>query len=167
MRTRNHRTNDRRLAPIASVGLVLGLALAVAGCAGNDDPDEATPASTAPLTTSGLEDERTFEPATYRYRLELRCHCPTTGKVEVRVRDGEARSAKLATGPDRGKAAPEAYLLTIAEILSDAALPGEEGEAEVVWPASSEWPTKVYVDRNKRAVDDEVTYLISDVDIAG
>ena len=38
-------------------------------------------------------------------------------------------------------------------------------QVDVAWPADQDWPSTVAVDRIENAVDDEVTYSISDVEI--
>ena len=56
----------------------------------------------------------------------------------------------------------ESLQLSINDILTEAADPKWD-EVEVDWPAGQDHPDRVSIDRIKKAMDDEVTYLVTNV----
>ena len=97
----------------------------------------------------------------------MRCFCPAFGQpVRVTVADGEVVDAVWTTkgqGHAQGDEATEEWLqLTINDILTEAADPKWD-EVEMDWPAGQDHPDRVAIDRMKNAMDDEVTYLLSNV----
>ena len=157
------------------------LAISVlAGCSGNDD-DSATasdPASTPAVesdsSTDGPTEEPTvgtypeFEEPSYTFVLEQLCFCPITGPVEVTVEDGAVTSAVILKGMKggmkKGTDAPEYLRQTINDVIAEANNT-EAAKVDVDWPAGQAWPNSVAVDRIEEAVDDEVTFTISDVQV--
>lgn len=154
----------RSLLTAAVATLVLA---SVSACGDDDDPTAEDPATRTP-TASDSESQGqhpAFTATDYSYTLEVLCFCPVTGPVRVTVADGEVVDAELTRG-DRGGPAPEYVRLTIPDIIAAA----EDDSADLVevrWPADQAWPDRVYVDQDERAVDEEKTYRIRDVDIAG
>lgn len=149
------------------------LALGLSACGREDDEKAADPAGDAPTTgttTGGPSDDPTtqwpdFAATDYTYRLEVLCFCPLTGPLEVTVADGEVASATRLTRPGKGKQAPDFARLTINDLIAKANDP-TVFEAEVTWPAGTDHPTKVVIDQIENAVDDEVTYTISKVELS-
>jgi len=163
----------RILLTAAATALALS---ALAGCSGNDDsPTAEDPASTP---TSESSDEPTEEPTVgtypefaeqdYTFVLEQFCFCPITGPVQVTVVGGEVTSAivlkGLKGGVEKGSDAPEYLRQTINDVIAQAN-DTESAKVDVDWPSDQDWPSSVAVDRIENAVDDEITYAISDVEI--
>lgn len=157
------------------------LAVALTGCGREDDGKAADPASEAPTpgtTTSGSADDPTDDPTEdpttkqwpdfaatdYTYRLEVLCFCPLTGPLKVTVADGEVTSATRLTKPGKGTQAPGFARLTINDLIAKANDPSVF-EADVTWPAGTDHPTKLTIDQIENAVDDEVTYTVSNVQV--
>ena len=157
------------------------LAISVlAGCSGNDDdtPTAADPASTPADETDGSggpTEEPTvgsypeFDEPDYTFVLEQICFCPITGPVKVVVEDGAVTSAVVLKGVQggmkKGADAPDYLRQTINDVIAEANNT-EAAKIDVDWPAGQAWPNSVAVDRIENAVDDEVTFTISDVEIA-
>ena len=151
---------------------------ALAGCSGDDDSPTAEDSASTP--TSESSDVPTEEPTVgtypeldepdYTFVLEQFCFCPITGPVKVTVEDGEVTSAVVLRGTKggvkKGTDAPDYLRQTINDVIAEAN-DTESAEVVVDWPADQEWPNTVTVDRIENAVDDEVTYSIRDVEIAG
>jgi hypothetical protein len=146
---------------------------ALAGCSGDDDGDTATDPATKSDTTTEPTDPPDvgsypeLDATDYTYLLEQQCYCPLTGPVKVTVEDGEVTSSvilKGGQGMKKGSVAPDYLHLSINDVIARA---NDTGAAAVVvdWPDGQDWPNKVSVDQIADAVDDEVTYLISDVQV--
>lgn len=161
--------------------LAVLLALGMSACGREDDEQAADPAGDAPSsgTTTGdstgdptgdpTDDPTTgqwpdFAATDYTYRLEVLCFCPLTGPLRVTVADGEVTSATRLTKPGKGRQAPDFARLTINDLIAKANDPAIF-EAEVTWPAGTDHPTKLTIDQIENAVDDEVTYTISNVQV--
>lgn len=166
------RVTSRALATLASGALALGLA----GCAGEDDVarDEPAPAvspSSEPAPSDEPDDG--FAPSTYSYTLRISCYCPYAAvPVRVSVEGDSVVDAVFERGGGRGGAsrgeqAPELLRLSIEDVLAAAEEARAAGAHEVTveWPEDSESPTEVYIDRNEMAMDEEVGYTISDLDV--
>lgn len=147
---------------------------ALTGCSGDDDGDTATdPSSKSPTTTAPTDPATVgtypeLDAANYSYLLEQLCYCPVTGPVLVTVEDGEVASAvitKRGHGMKKGSDAPVYLQLTINDVIARA---NDTDAAEVVvdWPDGQDWPNSVAVDQIENAVDDEVTYVIRDVQVS-
>jgi len=146
---------------------------ALAGCSGDDEGDTATDPATKSDTTTEPTDPPDvgsypeLEATDYTYLLEQQCYCPLTGPVKVTVEDGEVTSSvilKGGQGMKKGSVAPDYLHLSINDVIARA---NDTGAAAVVvdWPDGQDWPNKVSVDQIANAVDDEVTYVISDVSV--
>ena len=100
--------------------------------------------------------------------LEQLCYCPVTGPVEVTVEDGEVTSAVVAKGgqgDEEGQRRPGVPLADDQRRDRRANDP-EAAEVDVDWPDGQDWPNTVAVDQIENAVDDEVTYTISETDVS-
>lgn len=149
--------------------LVTLLALGLSACGREDDQLAADPADSASASGTTTVAPTTkqwpeFAADDYTYRLEVLCFCPLTGPLEVTVADGKVTAATRLQKPGKGKEAPEFARLTINDIIAKANDPSVF-EADVTWPAGTDHPTKIAIDQIENAVDDEVTYTISDVQV--
>ncbi|WP_183098317.1 DUF6174 domain-containing protein [Nocardioides pelophilus] len=147
---------------------------ALAGCSGDDDGDTARdPASKSPTTTAPTDPATVgtypeLDADDYSFLLEQLCYCPVTGPVLVTVEDGEVVSAVITKGGHgmkKGSDAPVYLQLTINDVIARA---NDTDAAEVVvdWPDGQDWPNSVAVDQVENAVDDEITYVIRDVQVS-
>lgn len=146
------------------------LALGLSACGREDDQKAADPADSATASGTTSDDTTTgqwpdFAASDYSYRLEVLCFCPLTGPLRVSVAGGEVTSAVRLTKPGKGRQAPAFARLSIDDIIAKANDPAVF-KADVTWPAGTDHPTKVTIDQIENAVDDEVTYTISDVEVA-
>jgi hypothetical protein len=146
---------------------------AFTGCSGDDDtPTADDPASKAPATSAATETPTVgsypeLAAADYTYVLEQMCFCPITGPVQVTVEDGVVTKAVIlegSPGVKKGSPAPDYLRITINDVIERANDP-EPAHIDVEWPDDQDWPSKVAVDRAENATDDEVTYLVSDVQL--
>ena len=55
--------------------------------------------------------------------------------------------------------------MTIQDII-DLGNDPKAAQVDVEWPAGQEYPTSVYVDKDKMTADEEVTCVISEVEVA-
>lgn len=149
----------------------------LAGCGGDDgstaeDTTEASSGSTptsGPTASPSVGTYPELDAQDYTYVLEQQCFCPLTGPVQVTVEAGEVTSAVVAErghGMKKGSEAPEYFLVTINDVIAHAN-DTTAAKVDVEWPDGQDWPDKVAVDRIENATDDEITYVISDVEIAG
>jgi hypothetical protein len=165
----------RRLVLTLAAGMLL-----LAGCGGSgtvaDPAAGGGPAGQEPTSPEPSEPEPTmigvhpaYPHADYTYDLQAQCFCGYGGQpVTVTVRDGEVESAVWSTKV-RGHAAAgddvtvEWLRLSINDVLEEAANPRWD-EVEVDWPAGQEYPDRVAIDRMEKAIDDEITYVITNVE---
>lgn len=147
---------------------------ALAGCGGDDSTTAEDPASKPPSTSTPADPPEVgtypeLDATDYTYVLDQVCFCPIAGPVKVTVEDGEVTSAVVATnqgqGILKGSDAPTYLWITINDVIAEANNT-EAADVEVTWPEGQDWPSSVAVDKVERATDDEVTYVISDVQIA-
>jgi hypothetical protein len=167
---------SRRLAALALTSL---LVTSVAGCGGDDGPTTAAdpapttstaePTPTAPSTSPQPGSLPDFAYLDYAYRLQVRCFCPDDLTYRITVAAGEVTEAVWETdgnGHVAGDAvADDNALLTIQDIIDRGNDP-EAAQVDVVWPAGQAWPNSVYVDRDEMMADEEVTWVISEVETA-
>ncbi len=149
---------------------------ALVGCGDDDDGKTATDPATKSDTTTEPTDATDppdvgsypeLDATDYTYLLEQQCYCPLTGPVKVTVEDGEVTSSvilKGGHGMKKGSDAPEYLQLSINDVIARA---NDTTAADVVvdWPDGQDWPNKVAIDQIENAVDDEVTFVISDVNV--
>ena len=169
-RRRYRRTTMKILLSAATV-----LALAVLTGCGGDDGSTAKDTSSRSATTSEPTASPTvgsypeLDATDYTYVLEQICFCPVTGPVKVTVEDGEVTSAVIAKGSPgmkKGSDAPEYLWITINDVIAHAN-DTEAAAVEVEWPEDQDWPSKVAVDKIENAVDDEITFLVRNVQVTG
>jgi hypothetical protein len=163
------------------VSLATTTVLMLSACGGSADDDTATDpdasgGSSAPQESPSPEPEMigdypAYPHADYTYDLEVLCFCPIGGQpIRVTVSDDKVTDAVFTTkspGIEKGGEAKEEWLrLTIDDVLREAADPAYD-EVEVEWPemgaGGADHPDQVAIDRMSNAIDDEVTYVISNV----
>jgi hypothetical protein len=123
-----------------------------------------TPSPTATPTTGSYP---AYPHEDYDYTLTISCYCPSAGDpVRIEVRDGEVASAVYVTKTvehNAGEAVSfEWQRKTLQEVI-DAANDTEADRVKVTWPAGQDYPTHVYVDQMRHAVDEEVAYRVTRV----
>jgi hypothetical protein len=155
------------------------LTLALGGCGGGDevarDEPTATGSTTGEPAPTSQPDDGGFAPSSYSYTLEVSCYCPYAAvPVRVTVEGDTVVDAVFERGGGRGGAvrgeqAPELLRLSIEDVLAQAEEAEAAGAHEVTveWPEDSEHPTEVYIDRNEMAVDEELGYTLSDLQVVG
>ena len=159
--------------------LAVSLATSLAACGGDGDDgqvatDSAPTTATAEPSPSGptvapepgsLPD---FPYADYAYTLEMRCYCANLDqKYRITVAGGEVSGVTWATDGDghaAGDAVTDDYARVTIQDIIDRGNDPEVAQVDVEWPAGQEYPTSVYVDKDKMVADEEVTWVISDVD---
>ncbi len=110
-----------------------------------------------------------FEPTTYTYTLAVGCFCADGGTpIAVTVVDGEVTKAVYSgdgRGVEKGETAPEFRELTINDVITTANDPNL-AFVDVTWPDDQDYPSVISIDRIAEAIDDEVTYFLSDVEVS-
>jgi hypothetical protein len=153
------------------------LTLALGGCGGADEVARDEPTSTGSPTSgpapTSAPDDGGFAPTSYSYTLQVSCYCPYAAvPVRVTVEGDTVVDAVFERGGGRGGAvrgeqAPELLRLSIEDVLAQAeeAEEADAHEVTVEGPEDSEHPTEVYIDRNELAVDEEVGYALSELEV--
>lgn len=145
------------------------LTMVLAACSAEEPKSDDTSAPSPQATSSSTAPtgHPRFEEPDYTYVLRMNCYCPFITPVRITVEDGSVSSA-VATEDGRsirrGEEAPESLQLTINDIIDRAEDP-DVAEVELDWPDGQAWPNRVRLDQIEGAVDDEITYVISDVDV--
>jgi hypothetical protein len=169
--------------------LAVSLSTTLAACGGDaDDGQVAT--DTAPTTgpTTGATTA-TVEPspsgptvapeagslpdypyADYSYSLEMRCYCAHQDQqYRITVAGGEVTDVTWATEGDGhavGDPVGDEYARVTIQDVIDKGNDPEAAQVDVEWPAGQEYPTSIYVDQDRMVADEEVTWVISDVEPA-
>jgi hypothetical protein len=173
--------------PLASGLAVLALLGVLAGCGSDPGADVATnvsdtsasspspsptpnPTPTAPTEAPKPGSLPDFPYRDYAFTLGHTCFCANYDqRYRVTVTDGEVSSITYETeGPGHrvGDPVSDKYLrLTIQDIIDRGNDP-DMARVRVKWPAGQLYPDSVYLDQMANVADEEVTWLISDVDPA-
>ena len=172
------RPNPMRSVALSVAALLLPLSLAA--CGSSDDGDDVatdpeptatstpTPSPTAAPTVGTYPE---FEPTDYTFELTVTCFCMGAGApVVVTVADAEVVAAVYGMGQSGGRdgeihagdPAEKNFWLTINDVI-EKANDTESARVDVEWPAGQDYPTSIYVDQDKMVADEEVTWVISDV----
>ncbi|WP_183095541.1 DUF6174 domain-containing protein [Nocardioides stalactiti] len=145
------------------------------GCSGDGDDGRTaedpatTPAASEPTDPPTVGTYPDLEAGDYTFTLEQQCFCPLTGPTRITVEDGVVTEAVLAEGGHglpKGSDAPQYLRVTINDVIARAN-DTDAASVDVTWPDGQDWPDSVAVDQIEMATDDEITYVISDVQIAG
>ena len=165
--------------------LAVSLSASLAACGGDaDDGQVATDTSptTAPATatTEPSPSGPTVAPeagslpdypyADYSYSLEMRCYCANQDqKYRITVAGGEVTDVTWATEGDGhavGDPVSDEYARVTIQDVIDKGNDPKAAQVDVEWPAGQDYPTSIYVDKDKMVADEEVTWVISDVETA-
>jgi hypothetical protein len=154
---------------------------ALAACGGDSGDDVATDTGPTSAPSSSTPAAPTVAPkpgslpdfpyADYAYTLQQRCFCANIDqKYRVTVEGGEATTVTWATpgdGHEVGGAVEGAkYLkLSIQDIIDQGNDP-KAAQIDVDWPAGQLYPSSVSIDQDKMIADEEVTWVISEVETA-
>ncbi|MFC5176826.1 DUF6174 domain-containing protein [Nocardioides taihuensis] len=156
----------RRITVLAAAVAALALLGGCGSGTGYGDPGEAGPTTDgAPTTVDTPVGERpAFTADDYSYTLVVSCFCPGAGtQTRITVADGEVTQAHQVP---RSPAVPAFLRLTIPEII-DRALDPRVDRVTLDWPADQAWPDSAGLDPIQDAVDDEIGYAISEVEVTG
>jgi len=159
---------------------LLALAL-LAGCGSGTAARSGADTATDPSMTASPSESPSTSPAEsptvgtypayphddYSYVLGLECFCPAFGRpIRVTVRaSGVVSAVWTADSQDTGKGEEVGFdwaELTLDDVI-DAANDTEAEVVEVDWAEGADHPTRVSVDQDERLMDEEITYLVSDV----
>lgn len=166
-------TSPRLPALLMGPLLAVSMGLSLAACSGEDEVARDEPTATTEPAPSSPPDDGGFAPSSYSYTLVVSCYCPYAA-VPVRVQvegdsvvDAVFERSGGRGGARKGEQAPELLRLSIEDVLAQAqeAEDADAHEVVVEWPEGSEHPTEVYIDRNEMAVDEEIGYRISDLEV--
>lgn len=97
----------------------------------------------------------------YRYRVMRGCYCSgPVGEFEVTVVAGEVSAAEATQD---GEAVPDSVLAEIPTVddlfaVIEEAITAEVDDLDVEYHPELGYPTLIDIDRDQRAIDDEVTY---------
>jgi hypothetical protein len=136
--------------------------------AGDPTTPTASPTPTGPSTAPEPGSLPDFPYADYAYTLEQRCFCATIDqRYRITVVGGKATDVTWATagdGHEVGDAVTGAtYLMLSIQDLIDQGNDGQAARVEVDWPAGQLYPTSIFIDRDELIADEEVTWVVSDV----
>ena len=152
----------------------------LAACGGDDgdvatDPTPTTPTATAEPTAPTAEPEPgslpDFPYADYAYTLQMQCFCANIDQeYRITVAGGAVERGDLGDGRRRATrpetpVADEYAKVTIQDIIDKGNDP-KAAHVDVEWPAGQLYPDSVYVDQDKLVADEEVTWVISEVETA-
>jgi Family of unknown function (DUF6174) len=111
--------------------------------------------------SAGVED--------YSYQLDVICFCTISGHFEVTVADGEVVEVQSDSGPV-DFASPDQFMSYDLEGLFDLAADWGGGsppdEMLVAFDPELHYPTEVRIDQMSNAIDDELTFFVSEFEPA-
>ena len=158
--------------------LAVSLSASLAACGGDADdgqvasdtsptsaPAEPTPSGpTIPPEAGSLPD---YPYADYSYSLEMRCYCANQDQqYRITVAGGEVTDVTWPTEGDGhavGDPVSDEYARVTIQDVIDKGNDPKAAQVDVEWPAGQDYPTSIYVDQDKMVADEEVTWVISDV----
>ncbi len=171
----NRRPRPRSLAA-GLAALALAGVLTACGGSGDDvatDPtstDDSTSATPSPSPSPTVGTYPAYPHQDYAYTLEMRCFCANVDqKYRITVEDGEVTQVTWATagdGHEIGDAVSDEYLRITLQDIIDHANDTKAAKVEVDWPAGQDYPNSVYVDQQATMADEEMTWVVSDVEPA-
>jgi hypothetical protein len=143
----------------------LAATFVLTACGSGSDESATDPTITTAPTVGAYPS---YEPEDYAYTLRVQCFCAGAGTpIRVTVVDDEVTDAVYAEngrGVRKGDPADARLAVTIDQVV-DAANDTRAASVQVTWPDGQDYPSSVYVDADKRAVDDEFGYAVSDVTV--
>ena len=158
--------------------LAVSLSASLAACGGDADggqvasdtsPTSAPPEPTASGPTIAPEAGSLpdYPYADYSYSLEMRCYCANQDQqYRITVAGGEVTDVTWATEGDGhavGDPVSDEYARVTIQDVIDKGNDPKAAQVDVEWPAGQDYPTSIYVDQDKMVADEEVTWVISDV----
>lgn len=164
---------------LAATAATLALTATLSACGGEAGSDVATdPAPTtatptptpSPTATPTVGSYPAYPHPDYTYTMAMQCFCANIDQgYRITVVGGDVTEVTWATagdGHEVGDAVSDDYLgVTIQDII-DRANDTKAAKVTVDWPAGQDYPNSVYIDQNIKMADEEITYLISDVEVA-
>lgn len=163
---------------LGSLLLAVSLSASLAACGGNADDGQvatdtsptsapAEPAPSGPTIAPEAGSLPDYPYADYSYSLEMRCYCANQDQqYRITVAGGEVTDVTWATEGDGhavGDPVSDEYArVTIQDVIDEGNDP-KAAQVDVEWPAGQDYPTSIYVDQDKMVADEEVTWVISDV----
>ena len=174
---------SRRPARSTALGallLAVSLSASLAACGGDADdgqvasdtsptsaPAEPTPSGPTIAPEAGSLPDYPY--ADYSYSLEMRCYCANQDQqYRITVAGGEVTDVTWATEGDGhavGDPVSDEYARVTIQDVIDKGNDPKAAQVDVEWPAGQDYPSSVYVDQDKMVADEEVTWVISDVQI--
>ena len=132
----------------------------------SDTPSTPSIESVSNLLTARANWEQA-NPKHYRFVYRRRCYCPTPNDVLIEVKDDRVVSVQTM---DNGSPIPQQRFQdypTIAQLLSqiDRAVVAHPDSILVEYDRSQGYPKRVRIDFSYRAADDEIDYMIQQVEI--
>ena len=162
--------------------LAVSLSASLAACGGDADdgqvatdtspttgPTTATvePSPSGPTVTPEAGSLPDYPYADYSYTLEMRCYCANQDQqYRITVAGGEVTDVTWATEGDGhavGDPVSDEYARVTIQDVIDKGNDPEAAQVDVEWPAGQDYPTSIYVDKDKMVADEEVTWVISGV----
>jgi hypothetical protein len=164
---------------LAATAATLALTATLSACGGDAGSEVATdPAPTtatatptpSPTGTPTVGSYPAYPHPDYTYTMGMQCFCANIDQgYRITVVGGDVTDVTWATagdGHEIGDPVSDEYLgVTIQDII-DRANDTKAAKVTVDWPAGQDYPNSVYIDQNIKMADEEITYLISDVDVA-
>ena len=164
---------------LAATAATLALTATLSACGGDAGSDVATdPAPTtatatptpSPTATPTVGSFPAYPHPDYTYTMGMQCFCANIDQgYRITVVGGEVTEVTWATagdGHEVGDPVVDKYQRVTIQDIIDRANDTEAAEVTVDWPAGQDYPNSVYVDRSRKMADEEITYLISDVEVA-
>ena len=158
--------------------LAVSLSASLAACGGDADdgqvatdtsptsaPAEPTPSGPTIAPEAGSLPDYPY--ADYSYSLEMRCYCANQDQqYRITVAGGEVTDVTWATEGDGhavGDPVSDEYARVTIQDVIDKGNDPKAAQVDVEWPAGQDHPSSIYVDQDKMVADEEVTWVISDV----
>ena len=158
--------------------LAVSLSASLAACGGDaDDGQVATDTSPTSAPAEPTPSGPTIAPeagnlpdypyADYSYSLEMRCYCANQDQqYRITVAGGEVTDVTWATEGDGhavGDPVSDEYARVTIQDVIDKGNDPKAAQVDVEWPAGQDYPSSIYVDQDRMVADEEVTWVISDV----
>ncbi len=164
---------------LAATAATIALTATLSACGGDAGSEVATdPAPTtatatptpSPTATPTVGSYPAYPHPDYTYTMGMQCFCANIDQgYRITVVGGDVTDVTWATagdGHEVGDPVSDDYLgVTIQDII-DRANDTKAAKVTVDWPAGQDYPNSVYIDQNIKMADEEITYLISDVEVA-
>ena len=149
----------------------LALPLLLAACGQASPPVGGSTSPTATTTAFALQGEdavayqRWLDAgiADYRFSVQAQCFCPQVDPAVVTVRDG----AVVSVEPSGSFVWPEVMVAVPDLFVSIDDARDKYDEVDVTYDEQLGYPRRIFEDRIGNAIDDEVTFVVSDFEQLG